>query len=274
MSNFAEFAPNTSLVPGTPLDVAHLNALVVAASYLISGGVLPTSGSLTATQPATEVVVNNGTTALYLKLTSQSMTLTASKDTYIDLDNTGTYHKVEVANGGAVPAVTANSLRLAKAVTSGSAITAVTALASTSPVVANPAAMATRSTLQSIPSSALTTVVFDTETFDTDGICNLGTHADRLTCQTTGIYRVQFSCVMDSAGGSSRAAGIYLNGSTLIAAANVNLASPTIDTCLLANQLYPLAAGDYIIVQVEQTAGSPRDMRAATPASLSMERVA
>ena len=55
-----------------------------------------------------------------------SYTYTASKDTYLDLDSTGTYTFVEVANGAAEPATTADSIRLAKVVTDASAITTVT----------------------------------------------------------------------------------------------------------------------------------------------------
>lgn len=51
---------------------------------------------------------------------------TASKDTYVDIDpsdNTATY--VEVANGATEPAVTADSVRVAKVITDGSGITSV-----------------------------------------------------------------------------------------------------------------------------------------------------
>lgn len=129
-----QFIAQTSMVAGTPLTAAVLNALIVAPSFLVSGGILPTSGSLTATQPATQAVVNNGTSALWVSVTSGSLTLTASKDVYVDLDNAGAYHQVAVANGAAAPALTANSIRLYKAVTSGSAITSVVALAPSVPL--------------------------------------------------------------------------------------------------------------------------------------------
>lgn len=52
-------------------------------------------------------------------------TFTASKDTYIDIDYLGNVYYTEVANGATSPALTANSTRIAKVVTNGSAITSV-----------------------------------------------------------------------------------------------------------------------------------------------------
>jgi len=57
-----------------------------------------------------------------------SKTYTASKDTYVDINSAGTYTFVEVALAAAAPAVTADSIRLAKVVTDATAITGVTDL--------------------------------------------------------------------------------------------------------------------------------------------------
>jgi hypothetical protein len=59
---------------------------------------------------------------------TRSKTYTASKDTYVDIDNTGAFQFSEVANGAGEPAVASNSIRLAKAVTNGTAVTTVTDL--------------------------------------------------------------------------------------------------------------------------------------------------
>jgi len=49
---------------------------------------------------------------------------TASKDTYVDVDNTGTLHYTEVSNNAASPALSSGYLRLAIVVTGGSSIAA------------------------------------------------------------------------------------------------------------------------------------------------------
>lgn len=60
-----------------------------------------------------------------------SQTYTASRDTYVDLSQTGVYTLTAVTLGAAQPAVAANSVRLAKVVTDGTQITSVTSLYTT-----------------------------------------------------------------------------------------------------------------------------------------------
>jgi hypothetical protein len=57
-----------------------------------------------------------------------TFTYAVSSDTYNDISNAGVITHVAVANGAAAPAVTANSMRLEKVVTSGTAITSVVRL--------------------------------------------------------------------------------------------------------------------------------------------------
>lgn len=64
--------------------------------------------------------------------TAESHTYTASKDTYVYINSGGYYDYVEVANGASAPATPSNDLLLAKAVTSGTQITSVTDLRTTS----------------------------------------------------------------------------------------------------------------------------------------------
>lgn len=52
-------------------------------------------------------------------------TYTASKDTYVDISNTGAITYSEVANGAGAPAVAGSSIRLEKVVTNGTEITSV-----------------------------------------------------------------------------------------------------------------------------------------------------
>lgn len=54
-----------------------------------------------------------------------SQTFTASQDTYVDIDQNGNVTYPSVSNNATAPALTANSLRVAKVITNGSAITSV-----------------------------------------------------------------------------------------------------------------------------------------------------
>lgn len=67
-----------------------------------------------------------------IETSAQSHTYTASKDTYVYINAGGFFDFQEVANGASAPSTPANDLLLAKVVTSGTAITTVTDLRTTS----------------------------------------------------------------------------------------------------------------------------------------------
>lgn len=95
---------------------------------LVYTGLVPaTSVSLTSNISAGTAYING----YRVTKTAIPQTYTASRDTYVDLSQTGAYTLSPVLNGAAAPAVAANSVRLAKVVTSGTAITSVTTLYST-----------------------------------------------------------------------------------------------------------------------------------------------
>lgn len=99
-----------------------------AQAALVYTGLIPaTSASLTSNISAGTAYINGYRVAK----TATSETYTASKDTYVDLSQTGAYTLSAVTNGASAPTVAANSARIAKVVTSGTAITSVTSLYST-----------------------------------------------------------------------------------------------------------------------------------------------
>lgn len=61
----------------------------------------------------------------YTKTSIANKTYTASKDTYVDINTSGTITYTEVANNAASPSLAASSIRVAIVVTNGSAITSV-----------------------------------------------------------------------------------------------------------------------------------------------------
>ena len=94
-------------------------------AFVYTGLTPATSANLTSDISAGTAYING----YRVVKTATSKTYTASKDTYVDLSQTGVFTYSEVANGGVTPSVAANSARLAKVVTSGTAITSVTDLA-------------------------------------------------------------------------------------------------------------------------------------------------
>ena len=90
----------------------------------ISGMTAPTSVDLTHIIASGIAFINNKRVAT----SDTSKTYTASKDTYVDVDDAGTFTFVEVANGADTPALTADSIRIMKVVTDVDNITGVTDL--------------------------------------------------------------------------------------------------------------------------------------------------
>ncbi len=93
-------------------------------NFTVTGMLPPTSASLSATTTAGTSYVDG----YRVVIGSTAHTYTASKDTYVYVHSGGYYVYQEVANGATQPSDPANTLLLAKVVTSGSAVTTVTDL--------------------------------------------------------------------------------------------------------------------------------------------------
>ena len=93
------------------------------ANFVQSGLTIPTSATLSATSVAGTIYYNGVAISV---ASDGGHTYTASNDCYVDVSNAGAYTYNTVANGAAAPALTANSIRIAKVVTSGTAVTGVT----------------------------------------------------------------------------------------------------------------------------------------------------
>lgn len=126
-----DYIPTTSNPATTPIDSnmtlqtlqnTIANATYMA-NYVVSGLVWSQSAGLVGTMTAGKVVING-----FLVNVSSigTFSFTASKDYYIDVDNTGTVNYTAVSNGATsgMP-LAANSVRIAKVVTGASAITAI-----------------------------------------------------------------------------------------------------------------------------------------------------
>ena len=93
-------------------------------SFVASGCVPATDASLTSSISACVAYVNG----YRISKGATSETYSASMDTYVDLSQNAVYTLSAVANGASQPVVASNSARIAKVVTSGTAITSVTDL--------------------------------------------------------------------------------------------------------------------------------------------------
>jgi len=95
-------------------------------NFISSGGIIALSAGLIGTFSNIVYYISG---LRYTKTAVANKTYTASKDTYVDINAAGTITYVEVANGATTGmTLTAGSVRVAKVVTSGAAITSVVQL--------------------------------------------------------------------------------------------------------------------------------------------------
>ena len=126
---------NISSVSGAKVQAGTLNASAMDTAtnvetrlseslgdFVASGLVWSQSSGLNGTMTAGVAYVS-GKRLVVSSIASRAFT--ASKDTYVSLDSSGTVSYSEVANNAASPALPANSIWVAKVVTSGSSITSV-----------------------------------------------------------------------------------------------------------------------------------------------------
>lgn len=118
----------------TSLDDFFKPVEVNKVPYVASGGIIAISAGLIGT--FSNIVFYYGGLR-QVKTGVPNKTYTASKDTYVDITSAGVVSYNEVANGAAAPALAALSIRLAKVVTSGAAITSIVQTASDGPATNN-----------------------------------------------------------------------------------------------------------------------------------------
>ncbi len=134
-ANFTALAQAIQAFDGSQIAVgtvvaAALNSVInpvtrdnlIITNFVSSGCVWSTVSGLSGTMSSGTLFIN-GNMAVVNGVISK--TFTASKDTYIDIDVNGNVYYQEVSNGAASPSITANSIRIAKVVTSGAAITSI-----------------------------------------------------------------------------------------------------------------------------------------------------
>lgn len=149
--------------------------------------------------------------------------------------------------------------------TSGGALTvpgsqAVSAFQVASGKTVTPFARARKSAQQSIPHNVLTVVSWNTEDVDNDGIHDLVTNNNRLTCRTAGVYIAQVESYWQGSATGRRqtflnhynSAGVMVRHVALIDNPPLQGADPYITTSGPTD----MAVGDYLQVEVIQDSGA------------------
>ena len=106
----------------------------------------------------------------------------------------------------------------------------------------------------SIPNATWTTLTFNSERWDTNGMHSTASNTDRLTCIVPGLYPIVGQVAFDGNATGLRMLRILLNGSTQIAAYSQRFNSAW--TCFLdISTQYQFSVAQYVILQVYQNSG-------------------
>lgn len=209
-------------------------------------------------------------------------TFTASKDTYIDVGNTGTLTYTEVSNNAASPSLAANSIRLGTVVTAAGSIAAATSIGqglftNTAPVISSQVFKGFDSLGNKIypkgPSSPIigqnpcmfsvylaanqtgvgdatfTKVAWNTKRYDV-GLNFDATTNRRFTAPVAGFYQLFAYLSFTYSGGAvgvSCITAMYVNGAE-VRRADTNSTSAGVNSVMSAqlSEVLQLAAGDYV----------------------------
>jgi hypothetical protein len=277
MGNF-DYIENTlndhdgaNITDATITDAKLVNDPTSMRDETIQNGVV--SGLTTADPGATLTAVIAAGVAyiegVRVAVNSYSNAYTASKDCYVDLDKNGTFTVIEVANAATSPALTTNSIRVAKFVTNGSEVTSAvqTGLDSlgnrirpmvntyTISSLYNPYRFnAYRGSNVNLTSAQWTTIVFDTEAFDTNS--NYNTSTGGYTAPVTGYYQFNFSVDGKCGTGGTTVVGAELympDGTTPIYAIIRSDGGGLEDIGVTGSQIVYLTAGQTVYVRVYVT---------------------
>lgn len=108
---------------------------------------------------------------------------------------------------------------------------------------------------QNVNNVTTTTLGFNSQRWDTDGIHDAATNNSRLTCKTAGKYIIAATVAFNYNATGDRRLVLLLNGTTVIARTQVVTASGY-GAALVAVTIYDLDVDDYIEVQVHQNSGT------------------
>jgi hypothetical protein len=219
-------------------------------NFIVSGFVLPATGANATASITAGVAYING---IRVDIPGRLLGLTASRDNYVDLSDTGAVTVTPVTLAAAAPAVAVNSMRLGFVKTGVSTITSATQTGKDSlgnwmsNILDRPACILSVGSGQFYATSTPAPVVFGagTEVFDNDFMHSVSVNNVRITINRPGIYAVQGS--ITTPGGVSGVVGaeIFRNGA-LLAAQISGVGNNATNATFAAHASVLCAAGDYL----------------------------
>jgi hypothetical protein len=108
---------------------------------------------------------------------------------------------------------------------------------------------------QSINNNTATALTFSSETYDTDGMADLGAQATRLTCKTAGRYAVSASFEYAANATGIRIGWLYVNGAFQDEGVSYPSAGAGVASWVTISFIRNLIIDDYIEIVAYQTSG-------------------
>lgn len=262
----------TSITDGTATLSTIRSELTT--NFVASGGVVAQSAGLIGTFSNIVYYISG---VRYTANSIPNKTYTASKDTYVDINSSGTPAYNEVTNGAAAPALTAGYIRVAKVVTSGAAITSVTQsqnadslgnqIRNTAPVpstlVTNPYKFsAYHTSAQNTGNAAFAKIAFANEEYDTGSNYDSATNY-RFTAPVAGFYAFNARIHVNGGGGARLIVSLFKNGSE-VKRGNDNAAAFGAGNGVEVSAVLQLAANDYVEAYAFGSAALPIDTSGAS----------
>lgn len=237
------------------------------ADYVLSGGSITQATGLIASISSGVAYINGRR----LPFNAMSKTLTASKDTYIDLfetdgSNIATVSYTELASGATGSTPVSNGMHLAMVNTHTASITRLklsgtdvlgNPIKTPSPTAAvnidNPYKFsAYRSAALSIGAGATAKVTFETENFDTNN--NFDTTNNRYTAPVSGFYWLS-ATVQIAVNANLYGILLYKNGSAVKRGNFLSTGAVATDNGFVISTLYQLAVSDYVEIFMFNNSG-------------------
>jgi hypothetical protein len=187
-------------------------------------------------------------------------TFAASKDTYIDYNPTAaTLTYLPETNGAIEPAVSTGSVRIAKVVTGASAISSISQIEYSNPVVGAPVynpykfSVYLKASSQTVTSNTASIVIPDTARYDTSSNFDLTTGL--FTAPVAGFYHFNGTVLFTSTlSGHLGGAILAVNGSALVYG-NSNSGNTT-QTAFSVERTLKLSSGDTVALWQTNTSGA------------------
>ncbi len=118
---------------------------------------------------------------------------------------------------------------------------------------------------QTVGAGARVALAFDTEIYDTDGIHSTSVNTSRLTCVTAGLYTIKgHATITMGAGGGQVNLEIRLGGATFLEIVFGVIAGTVSEGWDVATD-YPLAAGDYVELCINNGSANTITITATSP---------